>query len=349
MDSTAPPLVQRTSVKDTREAFPLSDHNMFEYNDRRGVTESKRYEGPLGTESDEILAQRRECQFDFIGDRLGHTAGRSGTVSYTPDGFNRYDDVDPFISYEDRRLNGSNTGDSIYIYDANGQVLEWNAERIVMHYEYDPFGQPAAFSGAYSEENRFRFSTKYQDRISDLHYYGYRYYSPSMGRFLNRDPIEEEGGLNLYGFVGNDPVNKWDYLGLSYDCDKACDEAKRLKLVRENVIGAVVCCDGKKYSCAWSAGSGVTNSKAQEIIKGCILEHEDVHHDHGSCPCEGIELLRGPANLTDHDECHAYLQERSCLRMNIVFCRQDQECRNQVENALKGVERAIRRHCHGEK
>ena len=44
--------------------------------------------------------------------------------------------------------------------------------------------------------------------------YGYRYYSPSMGRFLNRDPIEELGGLNLYAFVGNDPVNRWDYLGL---------------------------------------------------------------------------------------------------------------------------------------
>jgi len=35
-----------------------------------------------------------------------------------------------------------------------------------------------------------------------------------MGRFLNRDPIEEAGGLNLYAFVGNDPVNRWDTLGL---------------------------------------------------------------------------------------------------------------------------------------
>ena len=34
--------------------------------------------------------------------------------------------------------------------------------------------------------------------------------------FLNRDPIEEQGGLNLYGFVGNDPVNAWDYLGLDF-------------------------------------------------------------------------------------------------------------------------------------
>ena len=44
-------------------------------------------------------------------------------------------------------------------------------------------------------------------------YYGYRYYDPKTGRWPNRDPIEEEGGVNLYGFVGNDGVNKWDYLG----------------------------------------------------------------------------------------------------------------------------------------
>lgn len=39
-------------------------------------------------------------------------------------------------------------------------------------------------------------------------------YNPQTGSFLNRDPIEEQGGANLYGFVRNDAVNSWDYLGL---------------------------------------------------------------------------------------------------------------------------------------
>ncbi len=39
---------------------------------------------------------------------------------------------------------------------------------------------------------------------------GLRYYSPSLGRFINKDPIEEKGGLNLYGFCGNNGVNRWD-------------------------------------------------------------------------------------------------------------------------------------------
>jgi len=44
-------------------------------------------------------------------------------------------------------------------------------------------------------------------------YYGYRYYDPVTGRWPSRDPIGERGGVNLYGFVGNDGVNSWDLLG----------------------------------------------------------------------------------------------------------------------------------------
>ena len=44
------------------------------------------------------------------------------------------------------------------------------------------------------------------------------FYDPTIGRFASRDPIEEEGGLNLYGFVGNNPIDQIDFLGL--DCRK---------------------------------------------------------------------------------------------------------------------------------
>jgi RHS repeat-associated protein len=45
-------------------------------------------------------------------------------------------------------------------------------------------------------------------------YYGFRYYLPKLGRWPSRDPIGEKGGVNLYGFVGNNGVNRTDYLGL---------------------------------------------------------------------------------------------------------------------------------------
>ena len=93
------------------------------------------------------------------------------------------------------------------LYDQNGAL--------VASYEYDAFGRIILqSSGDYSDDNPFRFSTKYTDDETGLVYYGHRYYEPNLGRFINRDPIEEDGGLNLYGFVGNDPVNFYDYLGM---------------------------------------------------------------------------------------------------------------------------------------
>jgi RHS repeat-associated protein len=67
-----------------------------------------------------------------------------------------------------------------------------------------------------AKANPLRFSTKYQDDETELLYYGYRYYSPSSGRWVSRDPIEEKGGPNIYGFVANDPMQRFDRLGLQY-------------------------------------------------------------------------------------------------------------------------------------
>jgi RHS repeat-associated protein len=67
------------------------------------------------------------------------------------------------------------------------------------------------------DECPFLFSSEYLDSETGLVYYNYRYYSPELGRWTKRDPIEEDGGFNLYGMVGNDPVGRGDYLGLRDD------------------------------------------------------------------------------------------------------------------------------------
>ena len=58
--------------------------------------------------------------------------------------------------------------------------------------------------------NPLRFSTQFTDEETGLIYYGYRYYSPSLGRWINRDPIEEQGGLNLYSFCADNPLTVID-------------------------------------------------------------------------------------------------------------------------------------------
>jgi RHS repeat-associated protein len=44
-------------------------------------------------------------------------------------------------------------------------------------------------------------------------YYGYRFYDPNLQRWLNRDPLGEHGGINLFGFVGNSPIDSYDAFG----------------------------------------------------------------------------------------------------------------------------------------
>jgi RHS repeat-associated protein len=67
-------------------------------------------------------------------------------------------------------------------------------------------------------DHPFGFAGQYTDAESELVYYGLRYYIPKHGRFINRDPIEEAGGNNLFAFVGNSPTNGWDMLGLTTIC-----------------------------------------------------------------------------------------------------------------------------------
>ena len=73
-----------------------------------------------------------------------------------------------------------------------------------------PFGEPLAATGTVAAEMPFRFSTKYQDAETGLLYYGYRYYDAITGRWLNRDPIREMGGANLFAFCFNNSLDAVD-------------------------------------------------------------------------------------------------------------------------------------------
>ncbi|MCX7866653.1 MAG: RHS repeat-associated core domain-containing protein, partial [Limisphaera sp.] len=115
-----------------------------------------------------------------------------------------------------RLASGPFSGAHFVTYDGNGnvwQLVSSSTGTATARYEYGPFGEPLRTTGPMVKENPFRFSAKYQDGETDLLYYGYRYYNPSTGRRLSRDPIEERGGRNLYGFCRNDAVARLDSPG----------------------------------------------------------------------------------------------------------------------------------------
>ncbi|MBK8267611.1 MAG: RHS repeat-associated core domain-containing protein [Planctomycetes bacterium] len=143
------------------------------------------------------------------------------------------------IGYENSRA-------CIYFYDGNGnvgQLVTWKTGdpelveepgqlpwtpfnlpgRVAERYEYDPYGGTLLADDDYAVDNPFRFSTKYYDAQPStaaagergLLYYGERYYSPRLGRWVNRDPIGEAVGINNYLAMLNNLVDLIDALGLS--------------------------------------------------------------------------------------------------------------------------------------
>ena len=103
-------------------------------------------------------------------------------------------------------------------YDCNGNLVglidSGNAQVNAAH-EYGPFGELLRATGPMAFVNPFRFSTKYQDDETAMLYYGYRYYDPPTGRWFSKDPIGEGGGVNLYNFCADAPLEITDIFGLA--------------------------------------------------------------------------------------------------------------------------------------
>ena len=300
-DYTYNAIGQRTHVVNTGTAFSANAHNAYGYNDRRVEKEVFEWTGTWTSTGVERFVydewtQRGSAKMDSgkpepqgrsaAGCPLG---GKRVNLLLVLDGANSNQVLEKYTWGLDiaeqasglprggrpgaaaggvggllavEQVSGSNSGDYVYFYDANGnvaQVLDWSTETIATHYDearmrvdgqtlafaqrashtgcplggmvrqYGPFGETIRMTGPAAEVNPFRFSTKFQDKHSDLYYYGFRFYSPGQGRFLNRDPINEPGSqlvrdvkkegdiyeeLNLYAFVGNNAISDVDKLGM---------------------------------------------------------------------------------------------------------------------------------------
>jgi RHS repeat-associated protein len=138
---------------------------------------------------------------------------------------------------------GAQTTNCFAAFDGNGNVLgliDAANSGLVARYEYGPFGEVLRATGPMAKANPFRFSTKFQDDETDLLYYGYRFYSATIGRWLSKDPAgEPAGGRNLYCVLGNDPIAHIDTLGLM----RWADVKSKQRDIESQVSNIKCCCD----------------------------------------------------------------------------------------------------------
>lgn len=128
-------------------------------------------------------------EYYWLGDQL--IATYSGPYDYS---------VGEFYYYVTDHL-----GTPAKVVDSNNAVV-WEAE-------YLPFGKAEIAQEAL--ENNIRFPGQYYDSESGFHYNWYRYYDPSLGRYVQSDPIGLQGGMNTYAYVGGNPLSFIDPLGLA--------------------------------------------------------------------------------------------------------------------------------------
>jgi len=152
--------------------------------------------------------------------------------------------------YGQGQLNGTTA--LFYAKDHLGSVREMTdtSGALRARYDYDPYGRITKVSG--DLEADFGFTGFYRHQTTSLNLTVYRAYDADLGRWLSRDPIGEDGGVNLYGYVGNSPVNYKDPDGLEpsptgpKEIYKDWKQVKKTKSIIDKIKDYQICLDGIK-------------------------------------------------------------------------------------------------------
>jgi len=163
-------------------------------------------------------------QYDALGRRVGKTINGTAT-SFLHDGWQIVRATEGAnatgyltgLALDEVYRRSTPTGSHDYLTDALGSILGLadSSQAITTSYTYEPYGGTTVQGAA--SANPMQYTGRENDGTG-LYYYRNRYYSPMLSRFVSEDPIGLAGGVNLYGYVGGDPISLSDPTGLAPNC-----------------------------------------------------------------------------------------------------------------------------------
>jgi len=148
-------------------------------------------------------------------------------------------------------------------------------------YDYDPYGRMTVIAGTFTAD--CGYAGMYYHAPSGLNLTLYRAYDSDLGRWLNRDPIQELGGLNLYAYAMNNPVNDIDLLGL---------EPFRL-LIAEDYQRC------QQLAMAISQQDSVIENAIQSMSEITVIYYEALDTQVEAAAIEGVEAIYGGKAMSE--------------------------------------------------
>ena len=235
--------------------------------------------------------QTLQFKYDYMSRRVEKEVLSGSTVTkqerYVYDNFKQIEKLDALNSNEltqkfiwagERLLSVDDTSTSYYaMQDANKNITELidGNGAVAAHYEYSPFGKVTVANGAYASSNPYRFSSEFADDEMGLVYYNYRYYSPDLVRWLGRDIIEEAGGVNLYAYISNKTINKWDVNGMSWVDAIPIVGTGRGLIIAKHVDGSTVYdYSGRVTKCECARERDITELNCQRSISNQAKKYD---------------------------------------------------------------------------
>ena len=231
--------------------------------------------------------------------------------------------------------------------------VRWSWEQM------EPFGENPAIelmgTEGYLINLPLRFPGQYLDKETNTHYNYFRDYDPSIGRYVQSDPIGLGGGLNTFAYVLGDPLSLVDVRGLMSDV-QCCQISRSLNQHIDPNTGQIdtgwpVCCEGRKVGCADIGSVGLDTPMGMGVVRSCVVEHERDHFpilEKCDCSIPGVKRLNArPGVDVDADECRAYKRTITCLRRGMPKCGQDKKCISDIQHAIKASEERSAFHCRG--